>query len=97
MNDLRSGFKERHNKCLYEAIDMVPPTAKKACPERAQEESSRGAPLVVVPQLDVARPSSTPTAKKKACGKETGTARGRPLVILLRSRESRMRRTVLLL
>lgn len=33
--DLRVGFKERHRKRLHEAIDMVPPPAKKACPEKA--------------------------------------------------------------
>lgn len=38
MNDLRIGFIERHHKRLYEVIDIVPPLAKRACPERAQEE-----------------------------------------------------------
>lgn len=38
MNDLRIGFIERHCKCLYEMVDIVPPLAKRACPERAQEE-----------------------------------------------------------
>lgn len=37
--DLRAGFKERHRKCLHEAIDMVPPPAKRVYLERG----SRGA------------------------------------------------------
>ncbi|KAL6312552.1 hypothetical protein AAG906_029548 [Vitis piasezkii] len=31
--DLRANFKERHRKRLHEAIDMVLPPAKKACPK----------------------------------------------------------------
>lgn len=38
MNDLRIRFIERHRKCLYEVVDIVSPLAKRACPERAQEE-----------------------------------------------------------
>ncbi|RVW64612.1 hypothetical protein CK203_048494 [Vitis vinifera] len=39
--DLRVGFKERHRKHLHEAIDMVPPPTKKACPEKAREKPGR--------------------------------------------------------
>lgn len=35
MNDLRVEFKEKHRKRLHEAINMVLPPAKKACPDRA--------------------------------------------------------------
>lgn len=65
MNDLRAGFKERHYKCHHEAIDMVSPSAKKACPERAHEEPARKVPPVAVPLPDVAGPSTAPIAKKR--------------------------------
>ena len=47
MNDLRVGFKERHRKLLYEAIDMVPPPNQKGLPEEGsgradQRDSSNG-------------------------------------------------------
>lgn len=47
-NDLRVGFKERHYKRLYEAIDMVSPPTKKACPEKAREEPGREVPSTPV-------------------------------------------------
>ena len=34
INDLRTGFLERHRKRLHEAIDIVPPPAKRACPKK---------------------------------------------------------------
>ena len=86
MNELRAGFKERHHKRLYEAIDMVPPPTKKVCPERVQEEPTRrahpmtmpqpdvvGPSTVVMAQPDVAGPSSTSVAEKEACGTEAGS------------------------
>ena len=42
MNDLRTGFLERHRKRLHEAIDIVPPPAKRACPEKTQEDPAGG-------------------------------------------------------
>ena len=65
-NDLRAGFKERHHKCLHEAIDMVPPPAKRACPERAWEELGREVPPMLVPPPDAARPNSMPAVEKEA-------------------------------
>ena len=65
MNDLRTEYKEKHRKRLHEAIDMVPPPAKKACSERAQEELAREVPPVAVPPSDVAGPNSAPAAKKE--------------------------------
>lgn len=47
-NDLRVSFKERHYKRLYEAIGMVPPPTKKACPEKAREEPGREVPSMPV-------------------------------------------------
>lgn len=63
--NLRAGFKERHHKHLYEAIDMVPPPTKKACPKKAREETEREAPTTPVPQLDVMGPSNVPVDEKK--------------------------------
>ena len=69
MNDLRNGFLEKHRKRLNEAIDIVPPPAKRVCPERTEEDSVTEAPPSTMPQpneagpitatatqLDVARP-----------------------------------------
>lgn len=74
MNDIRSGFMERHRKCFYEVIDIDPLPAKRPCPEKAQEDPAGEAPPSIVPhldiagpraavvtQLDVAGPSNTPT------------------------------------
>lgn len=36
--DLRVGLMERHHKRLYETINIVPLPAKKACPEKTQED-----------------------------------------------------------
>lgn len=64
-HNLRVGFRERHHKRLYEAIDIVPPSTKRACSEGAREESERGIPSMLVPQLDVTGSSSVPTLRKK--------------------------------
>ena len=50
MNDLRTGFLKRHRKRLHEAIDIVPPPAKKVCPERAKEDLVTEAPPSTMPQ-----------------------------------------------
>lgn len=47
--DLRAGFKERHRKRLYEAIDMVLSPTKKACPKMAWEGTEREAPTTPAP------------------------------------------------
>lgn len=65
-NDLRTGFKERHRKCLHEAIDMVPPPAKRACSEGVREELGREVPSMPVPLPNVVGPSSMPTTEEKA-------------------------------
>ncbi|RVX18547.1 hypothetical protein CK203_006551 [Vitis vinifera] len=78
MNDLRAEFKEKHRKRLHEAIDMVPPPAKKACSERAQEEPAREVPPIVVSPSDVAGPSRAPAAKKEAGRKKVGRKEAGP-------------------
>lgn len=59
MNDLRTEFLERHRKRLYEAIGIVPPLAKRVCPEKAQEDPAEGAPPLTMPQPDEVGPSTT--------------------------------------
>lgn len=89
-NDLRVGFKERHYKRLYEAIDMVPPPTKKACPEKAREE----------PWREV---SSTPVARRMLWGlaaclllrKRLARPQGGPLAAPLLLRKSRTKKTLL--
>ncbi|KAL6333602.1 hypothetical protein AAG906_028787 [Vitis piasezkii] len=56
MNYLRTGFLERHRKRLHEAIDIVSPLAKKACP-------GRGGGLFHRP---------CPSQTKEVCGTEAG-------------------------
>ena len=58
MNDLRTGFLERHHKRLYEAIDIVPSLAKGVCPERAKEDLATEASLLTMPQPDKTGPSA---------------------------------------
>lgn len=65
-NDLRANFKERHYKCLYEAIDMVPLPTKKACPKKARKETGNKAPSTPMPLLDVMGPSSVPAVEEEA-------------------------------
>ena len=85
INDLRTRFLERHRKWLHEAIDIVPPPAKRACPEKAQEDPAGGASLsnvlhsdeagpstVAAIQPDVATPSNAPTAEEEAHGTKAG-------------------------
>lgn len=90
-NDLRVGFKERHYKRLYEAIDMVPPPTKKACPEKAREEPGREVP-------------STPVARRMLWGlaaclllrnRLPRPQEGGPLVAPLLLRTSRTKKTLL--
>ena len=74
--DLRADFKKRHRKRLHDAIDMVPPPAKKACPEGAQEEPGRDVPLMPVPPPDTVGPSSAPAAEKEVGSTLGGASSG---------------------
>lgn len=78
-NYLRVGFKERHHKCLHEAIDMTPTPTKKTCLERVQEESVREVPQVAVPLSDVLGSSSMLTVERETSGKKAGSATGEAL------------------
>ena len=63
--DLRVGFKERHYKCLHEAIAVDTPPAKRTYLEGVQEEPMRYASPTLVPPPDATRSSNVPTAEKK--------------------------------
>lgn len=69
MNDLRVGLMERHRKRLYETINIVPLPAKKACPEKAQEDpTGGGAPPLTVPHSDAAGPSAATVTQLDVAG-----------------------------
>ena len=85
MNDLRTRFLERHRKWLHEAIEIVPPPAKRAYPEKAQEDPAGGASpsnvlhsdevgpnAVATIQPDVAAPSNAATAEEETRGTKAG-------------------------
>ncbi|KAL6329199.1 hypothetical protein AAG906_014808 [Vitis piasezkii] len=67
MNDLRTEFLERHRKRLHETIDIVPSPAKRACPEKAQEDSMGGGNGGLLH-----RPCPIRTKREKARGTEVG-------------------------
>ena len=73
--DLRVGFKERHRKRLHEAIDMVPPPTKKACPEKAREKPGREVPPMPMPPRGLA---THLLLRKRSTRLQVG-----PLVVLL--------------
>lgn len=63
--DLRASFKERHRKCLHEAIEVVALPTKIACPKRVQEEPMRDVyPMPTLPSNAVG-PSRVLTAEKE--------------------------------
>ena len=78
--DLRVGFKERHRKRLHEAIHMVPPPTKRACPEGAREEPRRQVLPMPMPPLDTVGPSSTLVVEKEVDPTLGGVSGGVALV-----------------
>ena len=74
MNNLRIGFFERHRKWLHEAIDIVPPPAKRACPEKAQEDPAGEAPPSTMPQSDEAGPSTATMTQPDVAGPSAAVA-----------------------
>ncbi|RVW44261.1 hypothetical protein CK203_099618 [Vitis vinifera] len=73
MNDLRTGFLERHRKQLHEAIDIVPLPAKRACLEKAQEDPV-GAPPSIMPHSDEVEEE----ARGTEAGQDAAVAEGVP-------------------
>lgn len=64
--DLRVGFGKRHRKRLYEAIDIIPPSAEKACPEGVREKFGRKIPSMLAPPLDAPGSSSVLVVEEEA-------------------------------
>ena len=63
--DLRADFKERHRKCLHEAIEVAVPPAKRACLVGVHEEPMRDVPPGLVLPLDTVGLSNIPTVEKE--------------------------------
>ena len=82
MNDLRTGFLEKHRKRLNKAIDIVPPPAKRVCPERTEEDSATKAPLSTIPQSNEAGPSTVAATQldvagpRRSCPQQCPNCRG---------------------
>ena len=86
MNDLRTGFLQRHRKLLYDPIDLAPSPAKKVCPERGEEDPAAKAPLpttahsneagssaTAMVQLDVVGSGATAAVQANAPGPSSAT------------------------
>ena len=63
--DLRADFKERHRKCLHEAIEVATPPAKRACLVGVQEEPMRDVPPGPVLPLDTVGLSNVSAVEKE--------------------------------
>lgn len=74
--DLRADFKERHRKCLHEAIDVVACPAKRTCPEGFQGEPMKDAFPMPMPSSDAAGFSSMSTVGKEIYLAQDGTLGG---------------------
>lgn len=68
--DLRADFKERHHKCLHEAIEVVACLAKRTRPEGVQEE-----PMKDVFPMPVPPPDAVGSSRVSTAGKETYSIR----------------------
>ena len=71
MNDLRTGFLQRHRKRLYNPIDLASPPAKKACPDRGGEDPTAEAPLSAAAHPNEAGSSAAAGAQPNAVGSDT--------------------------
>ena len=63
--DLRADFKERHRKCLHEAIEVAVPPAKRAYLVGVQEEPMRDVPPGLVLPLDTVGLNNIPIVEKE--------------------------------
>ena len=68
MNNLRTGFLQRHRKWLYDPIDLTPPPAKRVCPEGGGEDPMIEAHLPATAHLDKAGSSATAAVQPDAAG-----------------------------
>ena len=71
MNNLRTGFLQRHRKRLYDPIDLAPPPAKRVCPERGREDLAIEAPLSTTTHPDEEGSSATAAVQPDATGSNT--------------------------
>ena len=74
MNDLRTGFLQRHRKRLYNPIDLTLPPAKKVCSEQGGEDPTTEALLSATAHPDEAGSSATATAEPDAAGSGAAVA-----------------------
>lgn len=78
--NLRSGFKERQRKRLFESIAVSPSTVKGSCMEEPRVAPISDTPLAPMPFTNAAEPSSTsnarPFARKNAHHKQVGPSIG---------------------
>ena len=70
MNDLRTGFLQRHRKWLYDPIDLAPPPAKKDCPERDGEDPTAEVPLLAMAHPDEASSSAATAVQPDTAGSD---------------------------
>ena len=82
MNDLRTGFLQRHRKQLYDPIDLAPPPAKRVCPERGGEDPATEVPLSATAHSDEAGSSTAAVVQLDIAGSDAA-ATARPDVPML--------------
>ena len=68
MNDLRTGFLQRHRKRLYDPIDLAPSPAKRVCLDRGGEDPVTEVPLSIMAYLDEAGSSAAAAVQPNAVG-----------------------------
>lgn len=66
MNNLKVGLLRRHRKWLYDPIDLMPPSAKKAYPDRGGEDVASEVPLSSSTRPDETSPSVVAATQPKA-------------------------------
>lgn len=76
MTDLRVGFKERHHKCLHEAIEVDASPTKRTCSKGVQGEPKKDASPEPMPSSDVTGSSSVLAVGKEACPTQDGAPGG---------------------
>ena len=68
MNDLRTGFLQRHRKLLFDPIDLAPPPVKRVCPERGEEDPTTEIPLSATTHSDEVGSSAATAVQPDAAG-----------------------------
>ena len=68
MNDLRTGFLQRHRKRLHDPIDLAPPPVKRVCPKRSGEGPATEVPSSTMHHPDEAAPSAATAVQPDVVG-----------------------------